>query len=564
MNFDYETLVDEPYDFLKMTAVIDNYDEALDPAQRYAQAYDGTHLYYRYQSRLLDILTDATSNQLRASLQHQYDTVRACFIKIDDTHLPYPPSPLEIASIRPIPFSDTVPIELWEEVFTFLPHQCRLVSRRVCSWWCKLLTPKTHAYLVLSLSDRWPEFRRANSRHDPLALHKFASAYELDMSSMIVSRSLRHIVRGVRYTNWPVFPYNFFLHLLDNVEVVVFEATAPLTDDFQPPAVPCPYLLPSSVKELRLSKVALDGHSIEGMLSPAGRLERLYIENIDGGHLGIPSVPFDHDYTTFRESVAITTFRRPYIRDAASPSLRYVKLDLMYDVFGAVAARYGMAEFTDDGFALLHQLFRTEFGAAYLESMLEEGEVFPLQTRTSLLEELDIRVGSQYFEHIRFVWPPLASSLTKLTLRIPRGNTGGSGTPMTLDGLDVLQTLIIHCEYQIVRRGVNVMATWGSPCRSSPESVFELWLHTDSHSPVLHLHCVSSLFLRRRLLASAKNNMRTFRGSFVFGLWSTGANSIEDIDFEIASGIVASMRDDDAIGLRRAECRRVHVSPAIP
>ncbi len=25
-----------------MTAVIDNYDEALDPAQRYAQAYDGS------------------------------------------------------------------------------------------------------------------------------------------------------------------------------------------------------------------------------------------------------------------------------------------------------------------------------------------------------------------------------------------------------------------------------------------------------------------------------------------------------------------------------------------
>ncbi len=90
----------------------------------------------------------------------------------------------------------------------------------------------------------------------------------------------------------------------------------------------------------------------------------------------------------------------------------------MYDVFGAVAAHYGLAEFTDDGFALLHQLFRTEFGAAYLEYMLEEGEVFPLQTRTSLLEELDIRVGSQYFEHIRFIWPPLASSLTKLTLRI--------------------------------------------------------------------------------------------------------------------------------------------------
>ncbi len=72
---------------------------------------------------------------------------------------------------------------------------------------------------------------------------------------------------------------------------VVFEATALLLDDLQPPAVPCPYLLPLSVKEQRLSKVTLYGHSIEGMLSPAGRLKRLYIENIDGGHLVSDAAP---------------------------------------------------------------------------------------------------------------------------------------------------------------------------------------------------------------------------------------------------------------------------------
>ncbi|PBK85986.1 hypothetical protein ARMGADRAFT_1035963 [Armillaria gallica] len=71
---------------------------------------------------------------------------------------------------------------------------------------------------------------------------------------------------------------------------------APPLDDLQPPAVP----------------LTLDGHSIEGMLSPAGCLKRLYIENIDGGHLNVNSghsfCSFDHDYTTFRESVALQHF----------------------------------------------------------------------------------------------------------------------------------------------------------------------------------------------------------------------------------------------------------------
>ncbi len=104
--------------------------------------------------------------------------------------------------------------------------------------------------------------------------------------------------------------------------------------------------------------------------------------------------------------------------DVYPPSLRYLKLDLLYDTFGSVTESFGVPEITDDGFALLHQLFRTDFGAAYFESMLVEGEVFPLQTRTSLLEELDIRVGSQYFDHLRHIWQPLAACLTKLTLRI--------------------------------------------------------------------------------------------------------------------------------------------------
>ncbi len=138
-----------------------------------------------------------------------------------------------------------------------------------------------------------------------------------------------------------------------------------------------------------------------------------------------------------------------------------------------------------------------------------------------------------------------------------RGNTGGMGSRVTLAGLNVLNTLVICCSYQIVRRAVSVMSTWASPYRSTPGSVFELWLHSDSGSPFLHLHCVSSLFLRRCMLASERNGMRTFRGSFIFGLQGFAGNPIDDIDYDLASGIVHDIRDDSAIGLRSAECVRL-------
>ncbi len=64
-----------------------------------------------------------------------------------------------------------------------------------------------------SIPDRWPEYLRPHATDDPQALRRFASAYELEMCYMIVSRSLRDVVRGLRYTNWPMFPYNIFLHL---------------------------------------------------------------------------------------------------------------------------------------------------------------------------------------------------------------------------------------------------------------------------------------------------------------------------------------------------------------
>ncbi len=53
----------------------------------------------------------------------------------------------------------------------------------------------------------------------------------------------------------------------------------------QPPTIPCPFLLPSSVTDLSLIRVSLSDYSIEGMLDPRGRLKRLHIESVHEGGL---------------------------------------------------------------------------------------------------------------------------------------------------------------------------------------------------------------------------------------------------------------------------------------
>lgn len=62
-------------------------------------------------------------------------------------------------------------------------------------------------------------------------------------------------------------------------------------------------------------------------------------------------------------------------------------------------------------------------------------------------------------------------------------DTGGMGNPITLVGLNVLQTLIICCDHQVIQCSITVMLMWRSPCHSSPDSIFELWLHSELCSP---------------------------------------------------------------------------------
>ncbi len=237
-------------------------------------------MYYRYQSRLLEILSSKGSSELRSSLRAQYESSR-----VDLASSSLPSALVDLSAVIPIPFADAVPLEIWKDIFNVMTHCVCLVSHHVCWVWCAWLTFCTHTHLVLSLPDGCLGLLRSHVLANLLVFHKFASMYELNMCSMIVFSSLHVVVCGVHYSNWPFSPHNCFPHLWENLEVGIIKGTASLNHDCIPPTVPSTFLFPATVKKLCCSKVSFKDYSLEGCLSPAGHLERLTVEGIDAGHL---------------------------------------------------------------------------------------------------------------------------------------------------------------------------------------------------------------------------------------------------------------------------------------
>lgn len=183
-----------------------------------------------------------------------------------------------LEDIVPLSVPEHVPPEVWTMIFKLIRHPQQLLCCLVSRAWCALFTHLTHWYIVLSM----PRHRPFSC--DDSAFEKcLAFKTEVDMSTMITEYSIEQDVWGIRHINWPIFPHNWFLHLLPCVEIVSFES---LGDQFRMGDIPCipqPYLLPPSVVELNLARVSFLGHSIEGILSPNSNLERLCIDSVDYG-----------------------------------------------------------------------------------------------------------------------------------------------------------------------------------------------------------------------------------------------------------------------------------------
>ncbi|KAK0449815.1 uncharacterized protein EV420DRAFT_1483038 [Desarmillaria tabescens] len=210
VSFRLDTVVNGPLDYNTMGHAIDNYDDSLADSKRWTRIETGTHLYYCYMARLVE-LANSPNSLLRASFGYRrgiVDSYTDC-----PEHVP-PALSLLNMSVPPVLSlcAHDLPHEIWDFVLSLLPHD-------------------------------------------------------------------------VQKSSWT---------------------------------------------ELHLIHVSLDGYSIEGMLSPRGHLQRLYIDSINEGAL----------------------IQNPFL----NPHL-------------------------EGGFALVHQLFQSELGCGEFDLFVEDNETFPLQTR---------------------------------------------------------------------------------------------------------------------------------------------------------------------------------------
>ncbi|KAK0457359.1 uncharacterized protein EV420DRAFT_1644107 [Desarmillaria tabescens] len=399
---------------------------------------------------------------------------------------------------------------------------------------------------------------------DSMFLCKFAVECEIELSATIVRLGLQAIIRGICFLDWLVFLYNFFLHLLTRVKSVIFEGRGTDYRETDPPSIPCPFLLPPSVVKLRLKKVTLAGYSLEGLLSPDGRLQRLCIESLEEGAIPIPWSAKQR--ADIRESLSFNSFHGPFLLNPVPPTLRYIRLDLRSDAYNMIEHSQQIqpaGSILIGGYMLLHQLFSTPLARAKYDQLLDVGESYPFQTNALALQELNIRLGTHYNGEFAYVWPRVSNTLSMLTIHVPNLHTGGVVPCISLTGLNVLSTLNLYADFRYVGTLLKIIASWESPSKETATAVVLLDLVVSPWSQVRLDKCLSMEDVKQHFTGSAANRGIPFRGSFTLSLRDIVEHALHDPDYEHALSLISALSADKDIGLHHVECHRYHCDTLI-
>ncbi len=124
------------------------------------------------------------------------------------------------------------------------------------------------------------------------------------------------------------------------------------------------------------------------------------------------------DLIYVRDSLGFNSFCQPYIDAPPPASLRYLKLDILMDLYGLQIQNHVLNPNLKGSFALIHQLFQSVLGCGQFNMFIEHGETYPLQTWVCNLQELDLHIGTQYYGDVSYLWPEMAQSLTVLTIQL--------------------------------------------------------------------------------------------------------------------------------------------------
>ncbi len=239
--------------------------------------YTGNHAYYTYTEQLVRTASSSsTSGELRCSLFTKHDAVHCAMNGIGTLRLEPVLKSFETPIHRcPISFRRVVetPSEIWDAIFRVAAVSDLLAVQTACKAWASLVTKYSHSRIKLELPDAWDSIPTKEDK--TWYTQCYAAELELNILCFVRFYELECFVKSIRHVNWVYGVYCFFLHALKSLEEVIFEGVACTSGRL--PMIRWPYSLPNTINTLRISRTAMTGHSVEGMLTKGTQLRNLEI-----------------------------------------------------------------------------------------------------------------------------------------------------------------------------------------------------------------------------------------------------------------------------------------------
>ncbi|SJL08159.1 uncharacterized protein ARMOST_11522 [Armillaria ostoyae] len=332
-----------------------------------------------------------------------------------------------------------------------------------------------------------------------------------------------------------------FLHSFTNVHTVRFLADAgtPATT----PHIPYPYLLPSTMTHLVISRCSLESHSVEGMLSPDTSLRSLELRGLEHGATYLPPVPGPMEVATWRALTGIEGFRAPYLDHPPLPTLRRLHIDYSRNSIFRILYPNDPMSSLGSAVAMLHQLFRDQSFQADIDPMLLPTEHFPIVLRCNMLTYLDIAVAHNLFHVLSGALADVQFSLRVLILRYPACvfYLNSSQTHVSLAALLSLRSLTIHTSPHFWHYSIQSTFTWASLPRSLESSELRMIVSYEGDDYVLHTNmCRTHLehMLQGPVDSILQLQWVPFCGEFSLQLATQEHMSFPHRDYEMASTLL--------------------------
>ncbi|KAK0505442.1 hypothetical protein EDD18DRAFT_1344255 [Armillaria luteobubalina] len=454
------------FDFADMQVEIYRFETGRTANEILTSLNDGSHMYFRY---LSDLVTSSQSpgSTLKDTVYLSLEPFLSDFIdywrEFDLNHAT--PSLLE----HDIPLSQSFmdfPDEIKMHIIGAIPCTDLLALRVVNKQLWELITPITHSWLCFRMPPGSTAF--ADSSMTP---HKWASGAEL-LGAIFVLQAWFPIV-SMSYNSWPIRNHCFF-KFLSNAAVTRVAITGYRYTNYFIPMVPFPFMLPSTVRDLRLVRCSLMGHSLLGLLSPGTQLDSLEFDHVDDGfvvHIITPADPSASEINIWHELNGLHSFRQQLMKKPPTTSLRRLKINFApFTLQGMLHVELQPTYYQPDYMQelLISQLFCVPKAQRIVRPYLQAGEHFPVHLKLSSLIDLDLCMGPFVYRHVRWGWAELKDSLTTLIIRdcvLQFANMGDSHAHLPLSGLHALEHVKLVAPVSSIQRMLWSVVSWSAPAK---------------------------------------------------------------------------------------------------